>query len=297
VVQRTDPQLPNLTIQQLEYLGAVLAAPTWAAAAGQLGVTPSALSQGIAELERRLGVALFDREGRRRVLRPQAEEAARYATDVLARTRDLARWAAGTSQGALGRLRVGMIDAAAVRHFPDALRRFRSEHPDVDLRLTVAPSGALLDGLAGGHLDLAVCVAPPHGRAGIDTEHLLDEPLRIYAPGGTRAGASRTWGPWVTYPAGSHTRDAIDTALRRAGAPVNVVAESNQPEVLCEMVRIGLGWSVLPVAQAEHGADPLPPARRAPLLERRLVTARRVGAATDPLGDALVDELRQERRG
>ena len=56
--------LPDLSIRQLEYLVAVDEAPTWARAAEAVGVSPSALSQGLAELERRLGVALFDRESR-----------------------------------------------------------------------------------------------------------------------------------------------------------------------------------------------------------------------------------------
>jgi len=59
---------PNLTVQQLDYLVTVVDAPTWADAAARLGVTPSALSQGLAELERRVGVPLFERDGRRRVL-------------------------------------------------------------------------------------------------------------------------------------------------------------------------------------------------------------------------------------
>lgn len=295
----TDLSLPNLTIQQLEYLDAALESPTWAAAAGRLGVTPSALSQGLAELERRVGVALFEREGRRRVLRPQAVEVARYTRDVLAQTRELAHWAEQARSGTRGTLRVGMIDAAAITHFASTLRRWRDEHPEVDLHLVVAPSGKLLDQLAAAHLDLVVCVAPPHGRAGIATTRLLDEPLRVYAPPGTRPGLPRTWGPWVTYPTDSHTRAAIDTALRRAGAPRTVVAESNQPDVLCEMVRLGLGWSVLPVAQAEAGPRPLVPARKQPLLHRRLVAASREGAAADPLRDSLLAEMHHgtPRRG
>ena len=43
------PTLPNLTVQQLEYLVAVAAAPTRAAAAARVGVTPSALTQGLVQ--------------------------------------------------------------------------------------------------------------------------------------------------------------------------------------------------------------------------------------------------------
>ena len=71
-------QLPDLTIRQLEYLVAVDEAATWAKAAATVGVSPSALSQGLAELERRLGIALFDRETRKPV-RADAEVMAAFA--------------------------------------------------------------------------------------------------------------------------------------------------------------------------------------------------------------------------
>ena len=64
--------LPDLSIRQLEYLVAVADEPTWAHAAARVGVSPSALSQGLAELERRVGVALFERDGRRRLVRRSA---------------------------------------------------------------------------------------------------------------------------------------------------------------------------------------------------------------------------------
>src|SRR5688572_9851599 len=121
--------LPDLSIRQLEYLVAVDESATWARAAALVGVTPSALSQGLAELERRLGVALFDREGRRRQLRPAATPVVAHARQVLGLTADLSRWAERLRRGVAGRVRLGMIDAAAVVHFPEHLRAFRAEHP------------------------------------------------------------------------------------------------------------------------------------------------------------------------
>ena len=131
----TDPPLPAVTVGQLGLLLAESTSPTLAAAAASLGVTTSALSQGISELERRLGVELFERVGRRQVLRPEAAEVVAYAQRVVADTRDLARWAASARAGTSGRLRVGMIDAAAVAHFPSQLRAFRKANPEVELHL------------------------------------------------------------------------------------------------------------------------------------------------------------------
>ena len=285
-----DPALPNLTVQQLEYLVAAVRAPTFAQAATSMGVSSSALSQGLAELERRIGLRLFERDGRGRVLTDEATEVVRHAERVLAETQELARWVEGRRTGRAGPLRVGMIDVAAVDHCSEPLRAFRRERPEVELRLTVAPSSEVLDLLRRGTVDLAVCVAPGDGR-GLIVTPLLDEPLAVYAPDGVRAGAPRTWGPWVSFPAGSRTRELVAAALRAQGTPFEVVAESHQPEVLAEMVRLGVGWTVLPVVQAERSPAPLRRAVPGELVRRSLVAARRADRALSPAADALVEAL------
>ena len=286
-----DPTLPNLTVQQLEYMVAAAASPTRAAAAAGLGVTPSALTQGLAELERRVGVPLFERHGRQTRLRPQAAEVLAHARRVVAETRDLARWAETRRSGSAGTVRLGTIDAVAVHHRAAAIRRHRRVSPDLDLRLTVAPSGALLDSLRVGDLDLVVCVESADPPVGIDTVICLEEPLHAYAPDGAAVGTPATWGPWVTYPDGSHTRSVIAAGLMAVGAPFEVVAESNQPDVLREMVRLGMGWAVLPEAQAEAGVESLERVRRLPIGVRRLVVARRSGAPADAAVEALATVL------
>ncbi len=285
------PALPDISIRQLEYLVAVAEAPTWALAASSVGVSASALSQGLAELERRAGVELFDRHGRRRRLRATARPVLEHARQVLALTADLATWSRRLATGERGTIRLGMIDAAAVVHFPDLLRDFRDDHPDVTLHLIVEPSAALLDGLARGDLDLAVCVRPPAPAVGIDATPLLVEELAVYPPDETPVGDPPGWGPWVLFPRGSHTRDEVEAALGRLGAPVDVVAESHQPEVLREMVRLGIGWTVLPVGQAESGERALGHGRR--LTSRELITATRTATIVDPAVHDLADALRR----
>jgi DNA-binding transcriptional LysR family regulator len=254
-------------------------------------VSPSALSQGLAELERRLGLALFERDGRRRRIRDGAAPAVGHARQVLALTADLADWADRLREGHEGRLRLGMIDAAAIGHHSDVLRAFRAERPDVELRLRVAPSASLIDLLRSGDLDLVVCVDPPSAIEGIDTEPLLTEDLAVYGPPDVVIGDPASWGPWVLFPGGSHTRAVVVGALGQLGAPLEVAAESHQPEVVREMVRLGSGWTVLPTIQAEHGDHPLPPGRH--LATRQLVLATRSKSVRDPVVDEMARRLRQ----
>ena len=203
--------LPDLSIRQLEYLVAVADSDTFALAAEHVGVSPSALSQGLAELERRVGVPLFDREGRRRVLRADTRPVLEHARQVVALTADLTDWAQRIRSGDHGQLRLGMIDASAVQHHGEALRRFRAEHPDLRIHLRVGPSGGLLRELVGGALDLAVCVEPPEPVRGVQTEPLLSEdladlrarrasPSRAPAPAGVRGccfPVTPTPAPWI----------------------------------------------------------------------------------------------------
>lgn len=281
-------QLPDISIRQLEYLVAVADSDTWAVAAANVGVSPSALSQGLAELERRVGVELFQPDGRRRVLRDSAAPVLDHARQVISLTGDLTDWARRVRSAASGRVRLGMIDVAAVEHYPHVLREFRRDRSSVELTLSVAPSIDLIDDLRAGALDLAVCVEPPTAIPGIDFEPLRDEPIVIYAPTGTRIGEPASWGPWVLFPEGSHTRHQIVDHLQGLGAPIQIAAESHQANVLREMVSLGLGWTALPAAS--ENSDEL--VRGQVLFDRHLVLARRTGSVSDPAADELATRIR-----
>jgi DNA-binding transcriptional LysR family regulator len=136
-----------------------------------------------------------------------------------------------------------------------------------------------------------VCVEPPAPITGIHTEVVLTEELAVYGPPGGDLGAPTTWGPWVLFPTGSHTRTLVVDALARLGAPLEIAAESHQPEVVREMVRLGSGWTVLPTVQAEQGDRALTPGR--PLTTRQLVIAMRRDSVRDPVVDELAERFRQ----
>src|SRR5690606_11038011 len=93
---------------------------------------------------------------------------------------------------------------------------------------------------------------------------------------------------WVTFPSGSHTRELIVAGLRALGAPLEIAAESHQPDVLVQMVRLGLGSTVLP----RHGLpDDVPVGPE--VATRRLVLARRAAGVHDPAVDELAARLFQ----
>lgn len=276
--------LSHLSLQQLAYVREVERAETVTAAAGRLGVSQPALSQALAELERRLDVSLFDRRGRRLRLTEAGERVARLAEEVLGRAEAFERWLDAYRLGRSGALRVGMIDAASLYVLPAAVRGFRDQHPDVELELTVERSGVLLEQLRRSELDLAFVIGPVSDE--FEVTELLDEPLYLYGPPGDEDPAT---GDWVLYPPGRQTRALIDEGLARLGTRPRVTLESDSPEVLRQLVALGLGWSVLPVGVAEAGAEPLRRFSDDAVGVRTIVAVRRAGADRDPRRDAFLE--------
>ena len=137
---------------------------------------------------------------------------------------------------------------------------------------------------------MVVCVTPDHPDLAV--EALVEEPIYVYAPDAAAAATPDEWGPWVSFPTGSSTRSLIESALREMGATFDVVAESHQPEVLREMVRLGMGWTALPPAQAERPPDALRPVLSQPLVHRELAAVTRRHAIVHPAAARLIEVLR-----
>lgn len=275
--------------QQLMYLREVERAGTFTEAARRLHVSQPALSQALAELERRVGLPLFERRGRLRVLTEAGREAARFASEVLGRAAEFRAWTAAYREGGAGTLTVGMIDAASLYALPDAVRRFRRAHPDVELRLVVDTSSVLEARLRRYELDLAFVVGPVSDD--LDVVEVGQEPLHIYAPAGAPSGLrAATNADWVLYPVGSHTRQHIDEGLAALGIVPRVTLESHNPAVLRQMVTLGFGWTVLPPTVVEAAPD-AGVERRERVADRALLGIRRPGAH-DPRAEAFLQAAR-----
>jgi DNA-binding transcriptional LysR family regulator len=291
--------LPNLTIHQLLYVRELATAPTLTEAASRLGVTQSALSQGISEVERRLGVRLLDRKSR--VATPQLTEAAAVATEVLALVDDLDRRLQELETGERGTLRLGMIDTAALGPLAEPLRAFQSDHPKLRTTLTVAPSVALTEMVRSGELDLAAVVVPNAATVGATQQFsvngFVDEAIHIYAPPGLSRPTLKAAKAWVCYPKGSQSRMLIEQALHKRGVEMNVVAESSNPDILRQMVRIGVGWCALPRDVAESGLSPLQPIKGGSLTTRNIAFVQRKSALVNGAADAFIETaFRHHRR-
>jgi LysR family glycine cleavage system transcriptional activator len=154
------------------------------AAADELAVTQSAVSHQIADLERRLGVALFVRTSRRVELTAAGAQYHPYVRDAFER---IERGTALVTMAHTAReLDVQVYVTVAVRWLIPRLHSFTTAHPDVKVRLNTSH----IDWeFAEGESDVAVVCTDRTDRPGLHHTHLFDARLTaVCSPGLAHAG-------------------------------------------------------------------------------------------------------------
>jgi DNA-binding transcriptional LysR family regulator len=111
-----------------------------AAAAQQLGLTQPTLSRQVAALEAALGLALFERIGRRLALTEAGAGLLEQARAMSAAAEDLALAAAGRSSDVSGRVCISVTDAFAAHVLPDIVSRIRRDAPQITIVILATDS-------------------------------------------------------------------------------------------------------------------------------------------------------------
>lgn len=184
-MNRLGPGVPQgkglraATLRQLKAMSLVAHHHSFARAASHLCLTPAAVSLQIKELERAIGLRLFDRKGHAVALTSagavllvdvhRALHALDHADEALSRL--LAEPGGAVS--------IGMVDNAT--HFiPRMLAQFHDRHRQVELRLSVGNREQLMERMRRGQLDFAVMGTPPRDPQ-VRAERFASQPLGIIA--------------------------------------------------------------------------------------------------------------------
>lgn len=170
----------NPTLRQLRSVLAVQRLGKINLAAREIGLTPSAITLQLQQLEGEAGVALFDRtgDGLRATDAGRAVIAAAQAIEN--RLTELADELAAVGGARRGTLRLGAVSTA--KYFaPRLVAAFMAEHPGIDLRLTVGNRAATIEALAGQSIDVALMGRPPR-QVAVQPSLIGEHPLVIVAP-------------------------------------------------------------------------------------------------------------------
>jgi DNA-binding transcriptional LysR family regulator len=147
-------------------------------AADKLRLSQPAVSKTLSELERLVGVRLFERGRQGAVLTRDGETFLTHAVSVLDAL-DAARGAVGAHKApAAEALYVGALPSAAPDLLPSALNAFRRVRPHARVVIQTSTNASLLAMLKAGEIDFAVGrMSDPQMMTGLSFELLYMEPL------------------------------------------------------------------------------------------------------------------------
>ncbi|MES2951611.1 MAG: LysR family transcriptional regulator [Pseudomonadota bacterium] len=155
--------LNRVTLRQFEAFLAIADLHGIGAAAQRLGLTSSAVSQLLAELESELGFRLFDRTTRRVSLSSAGKDFLSSAESVLRHVQAAAQSADDIRNRAAGIVRVGAPLVLASTALPAAIAEYARKKPKVIVRICDTPVEQLVARVASGDVDLAIGPDRPTG--------------------------------------------------------------------------------------------------------------------------------------
>ena len=227
------------------------------AAARKIGLTQPTLSRQVAELETAIGVALFDRIGKRLVLTDAGRALLEHARAMAAAADAMALAAAGKSQEVAGRVTISASDAISAYLLPDIVAQIRRAAPNITL--AVVASNSISD-LRRREADIAIRHVRPTEPELIG-QLVRETTAHFYASGSwvARNGAPGTVAELVAAGVfGFEPADQFADQLTSAGIPVTpdsfrIVSEN--AVVLWEMVRrdLGIGMMLREIAERTPG--------------------------------------------
>ncbi len=220
-------------------------------AAATLGVTQPAVSQQVRSLEKRVGIQLLDRSGRRVVPTDAGARLYRSSQRLLTLEEQMLAELGEPLFGPLtGSLEIGASTGPAAIVVPLLLCEFHQANPSLDVRLSVHDTQTVVSLVAERELELGIVGAARRRRAVEFEPFFSDEVILVCPPGHTSAGRTITVDelpeiPLILMQDGAGVRQLLEDELRRQGKRLR--------DLNVELV-LGLQESVKSAVQAGHGA-------------------------------------------
>ncbi|MDO5288832.1 MAG: LysR substrate-binding domain-containing protein [Pseudomonadota bacterium] len=221
-------------------------------AASQLHRVPSNVTTRIKQLEQRLGVALFHRQGRALVLTEPGQTLLTHAERLLHLAAEAEQ---DVRDGAMrGTLRLGALESAAAARLPPVLAAFHARHPDVRVELCTGATDVLLGQLRRFAVD-AVFVSEPFEPGALATRPVFREELVLITPANMHAprGAAALNGcTLVAFGHGcAYRRRALQWLSSEGAAPARMLELASYHAIVA-CVAAGTGVAVVPAQVLAH---------------------------------------------
>jgi len=228
-------------------------------AARELLLTQSGISHSMKALERDVGCRLLDRLGKKVVLTQAGEQLLHHAKKILQEMESARESLTHLGKWGRGRLRLGASTTACQHLIPPVLREFKESFPEHVITIEPGDTPELVAALLRQRIDLALSLEADK-ETQLDFHPLFTDELQFIV------GAQHPWAcvgrveraeiprqNYILYGKHSVTFRLVEDYFRREQMVLNTVIELGSMEATKELVKLGLGVSILApwIAQKE----------------------------------------------
>ncbi|MDI6634647.1 LysR family transcriptional regulator [Pantoea dispersa] len=291
----------NYTLRQLRTFVAVAQHGSFSQAGQAIGLSQSAVSHSIKELEAEMGVRLLDRTTREVLLSEAGQQLATRLERLLEELNTTLLDVRSYGEQRSGTVRVAASQTPSAHLMPQCLASSQLRYPDIRVILHDRVQQWVLQSVRNAEVDFGIVIGPLQD-ADFDSEDILQEPflLLCHQDDALAQVPQAQWSmlagrAMVLQDYASGSRLLVDAALQRLALNVQVVQEIGHPATLYPMVEAGIGISILPAL-----ALPLPSGRKLtvrrlyPEINRSLMLIKRKNRSLTPAAEAIWQEVRQQ---
>jgi len=236
----------TIDLDSLEIFRAVVQEGGIVHAARKLNRVQSNVTTRIKQLEERLGLPLFRRQGRSLVLSPEGELLLSYAQRLF-RLADEAESELRTGKP-MGLFRIGSLESTAGSRLAPLLSRFHRAYQGVVVELVTGTTGALIQRVANFEIEAAF-VSEPFTAPGLQTQKVFDEELVVItakdAPAIGRATDLRGF-TLIAFANGCSYRKRLEQWLGASGVMPTRTLEFASYQAMIACVAAGTGFALVP---------------------------------------------------
>lgn len=222
-------------------------------AAEKLCITQPSLSHAISQMEKELGIPLFEKSGRKTTLTRFGEEFLSCAEHTLS-TLDEGIASIKRSACGNGLIRLGLLRTLGVEFIPKLASVFLKKNPDLDIQFNfhTGVTKNLLDGLAARKFDLVFCSEPP-AKLNLTAVEVQKQDLVLIVPKDHPLSSRHAVDlsetvpyPQIFFDESSGIRSVVDQMFEQSGVSPNIAYETEEDQVIAGLVAQGFGIAVVP---------------------------------------------------
>ena len=219
-----------------------------AAASREIGLTPAAAGHQIQQLEEEIGLTLFDRTKRSLSLNTNGRSLIEPIQEIIARYETLG---SNLKSGLSGTIVIGALVSSLMGAFGKTLNELKLRYPDLEIKLLAGLSSNFLDQILEGSIDGAIVTESPFTLPqNVQWTELYREPMILITPAlTTNKGAKsppRIKLPFIRFERNTWTGHLVDQTIKANKLPIEESMELNSVEAIIELVRQGIGYSIVP---------------------------------------------------